>query len=62
MTLVAQAVQTTEVPVLDGLLDEAKEWHVALELGVPHPVSEGPVPAQGKVTGLARLWVNGDWG
>jgi hypothetical protein len=26
MKLVVQAVQTIEVPVLDGLLDEAKEW------------------------------------
>jgi hypothetical protein len=33
MTLVVQAVQTIEVPVLDGLLDEAKEW-MAFLLGV----------------------------
>jgi hypothetical protein len=26
MKLVVQAMQTIEVPVLDGLLDEAKEW------------------------------------
>lgn len=38
MKLVAHAVQTKEVPVLDVLLDEAKKWNVVLELHVPHPV------------------------
>jgi hypothetical protein len=38
MKLVAQAVQSREVPVLDILLDEAKKWNVVLELRMPHPV------------------------
>ncbi|MGH8056865.1 MAG: hypothetical protein ACREOH_06455 [Candidatus Entotheonellia bacterium] len=37
MKLVAQAVQTKEVPVLDVLLDGAKKRNVVLELRVPHP-------------------------
>lgn len=35
MKLVAQAVQTKEVPVLDVLLDEAKKWNVAPEVRMP---------------------------
>ncbi len=39
MKLVAHAVQSNQVPVLDVLLDEAKKWNVVLELRLPHPVS-----------------------
>jgi hypothetical protein len=37
MQLVAQAVQTKELLVLEVLLDEAKTWNVVQELRVPHP-------------------------
>ena len=45
MKLVAQAVQTRDVPVLDILLDEAKKWNIVLELRLPHLVSSAPGPA-----------------
>lgn len=41
MKLVARALQSRDVPVLDVLLEEARKWNVVLELRLPHLVSSG---------------------